>query len=96
MEDHLQNKERLAEEWAQLQNYEADPCSTTHAQKQNNARKNRYGDALPCTHDVTVYTTPQMTSFFVVSVDHSRVVLSTTMNFANSDYINASCIVSVT
>ena len=96
MEDHLQNKERLAEEWAQLQNYEADPCSTTHAQKQNNARKNRYGDALPCTRDVTAYTTSQMTSVFLVLVDHSRVVLSTTMNFANSDYINASCIVRVT
>ena len=48
MEDHLQNKERLAEEWSQLQSYEADPCSTAHAQKTSNSRKNRYGDALPC------------------------------------------------
>lgn len=48
MEDHLKNKDRLDREWEGLTSYEADPGSTNVASDQSNARKNRYGDILPC------------------------------------------------
>lgn len=48
MEDHLQNKDRLDQEWEALCAYEADPCSTQVAMDYSNARKNRYSDILPC------------------------------------------------
>ena len=48
MEDHLKNKDRLEREWEALCAYEADPSNTTVAEDQSNARKNRYGDILPC------------------------------------------------
>ena len=48
MEDHLANKQRLDEEWESLQAYEADPNATSVAMEPASARKNRYGDAIPC------------------------------------------------
>ena len=48
MEDHLKNKDRLEREWEALCAYEADPSNTAVAEDQSNARKNRYGDILPC------------------------------------------------
>ena len=48
MEDHLKNQDRLDQEWEALAAYQADPCSTSVATDQSNARKNRYSDVLPC------------------------------------------------
>ncbi|OQR79418.1 receptor-type tyrosine-protein phosphatase N2-like, partial [Tropilaelaps mercedesae] len=50
MEDHLKSKNRLDEEWEGLCAYETDPCSTSIAEKQENAKKNRYTFALPYDH----------------------------------------------
>jgi hypothetical protein len=33
MEDHLNNRDRMDKEWASLCAYEADPCSTSVAEK---------------------------------------------------------------
>lgn len=54
MEDHLQNKDRLDQEWEALCAYEADPCSTQVAMDYSNARKNRYSDILPYDHSRVV------------------------------------------
>ena len=48
MEDHIKSKNRLEEEWESLCAYEADPSSTAQAEKQENIKKNRYPDTLPC------------------------------------------------
>lgn len=50
MEDHLNNKNRLDSEWAALCAYEAEPCSVSVARKPENAKKNRYINALPYDH----------------------------------------------
>uniref|UniRef100_A0A1B6GL34 Protein-tyrosine-phosphatase n=3 Tax=Proconiini TaxID=565685 RepID=A0A1B6GL34_9HEMI len=50
MEDHLRNKDRLETEWAALCAYEAEPCATIIAQRPENAKKNRYVNALPYDH----------------------------------------------
>ncbi|XP_053625052.1 receptor-type tyrosine-protein phosphatase N2 isoform X3 [Plodia interpunctella] len=50
MEDHLRNKDRLEQEWRALCAYEAEPCATTAALKQDNTGKNRYADVLPYDH----------------------------------------------
>ncbi|XP_052833091.1 receptor-type tyrosine-protein phosphatase N2 [Octopus bimaculoides] len=50
MEDHLQNRDRLDQEWEALCAYEADPCCTDVAMDTSNARKNRYSDVLPYNH----------------------------------------------
>lgn len=74
MEDHLKNQDRLDEEWLSICAYEAEPCSTAIAEKEENAVLNRPGASLP--------------------YDHSRIVLNDLANINNSDYINASTIVS--
>ncbi|XP_047021434.1 receptor-type tyrosine-protein phosphatase N2 isoform X4 [Helicoverpa zea] len=57
MEDHLRNKDRLEQEWRALCAYEAEPCTTTAALKQENTGKNRYADVLPYDHSrVTLNT----------------------------------------
>ncbi|XP_025411109.1 receptor-type tyrosine-protein phosphatase N2 isoform X2 [Sipha flava] len=50
MEDHLNNKNRLDSEWAALCAYEAEPCAVNVARKPENAKKNRYINALPYDH----------------------------------------------
>lgn len=75
MEDHLKNQDRLDEEWLSICAYEAEPCSTAIAEKNDNAKLNRPGASLP--------------------YDHSRIVLNDLANVNNSDYINASTIVSI-
>ncbi|VVC34623.1 Hypothetical protein CINCED_3A005961 [Cinara cedri] len=50
MEDHLNNKNRLDSEWAALCAYEAEPCAVIVARKPDNAKKNRYINALPYDH----------------------------------------------
>jgi receptor-type tyrosine-protein phosphatase N len=50
MEDHLNNKNRLDSEWAALCAYEAEPCAVNVARKTDNAKKNRYINALPYDH----------------------------------------------
>lgn len=50
MEDHLNNKNRLDSEWAALCAYEAEPCAVNVARKPDNAKKNRYINALPYDH----------------------------------------------
>ncbi|KAG8240360.1 hypothetical protein J437_LFUL002501 [Ladona fulva] len=50
MEDHLKNKDRLEQEWVALCAYEAEPCATTVAMKQDNLKKNRYPDIIPYDH----------------------------------------------
>ncbi|XP_026724578.1 receptor-type tyrosine-protein phosphatase N2 isoform X2 [Trichoplusia ni] len=57
MEDHLRNKDRLEQEWRALCAYEAEPCATTAALKQENTGKNRYADVMPYDHSrVTLNT----------------------------------------
>ncbi|XP_028170723.1 receptor-type tyrosine-protein phosphatase N2 isoform X3 [Ostrinia furnacalis] len=57
MEDHLRNKDRLEQEWRALCAYEAEPCATVAALKQDNTGKNRYADVLPYDHSrVTLNT----------------------------------------
>ncbi|XP_043254031.1 receptor-type tyrosine-protein phosphatase N2 isoform X2 [Colletes gigas] len=50
MEDHLQNKDRLDEEWAALCVYEVDSCSTDIAESEANIKCNRPGASLPYDH----------------------------------------------
>jgi len=56
MEDHLQNKDRLEQEWIALCAYEAEPCATTLALQSENAPKNRYPDCVPYDHNRVVLT----------------------------------------
>lgn len=74
MEDHLNNKDKLDQEWAAICAYEADPSSIKVATDKSNVLRNRPGSALP--------------------YDHSRIILNDLSNIINSDYINASTIVS--
>lgn len=50
MEDHLKNQDRLDEEWLSICAYEAEPCSTAIAEKEENAVLNRPGASLPYDH----------------------------------------------
>lgn len=50
MEDHLKNQDRLDEEWLSICAYEAEPCSTAIAEKEENAKFNRHGASLPYDH----------------------------------------------
>lgn len=50
MEDHLQNKDRLEQEWIALCSYVAEPSETSIALKKENSGKNRYQDILPYDH----------------------------------------------
>jgi len=75
MEDHLNNRGRLNQEWEGLVAYEADPCSVEAGLEESNRKKNRYPDILP--------------------FDHSRVILNESANPCQSNYINASTIVSI-
>lgn len=50
MEDHLQNKDRLEQEWVALCAYVAEPSESTLALKKENSGKNRYQDILPYDH----------------------------------------------
>jgi len=54
MEDHLENKERLNEEWDGLCGYEAEPNSICVSLDATNMRKNRYTDILPYDHSRVV------------------------------------------
>jgi len=51
MEDHLNNKQRLEQEWVGLCAYEAEPAATALAFKVENKKKNRYPDKLPYDHN---------------------------------------------
>jgi len=51
MEDHLNNKQRLEQEWVGLCAYEAEPNSTSIAFKVENKKKNKYPDKLPYDHN---------------------------------------------
>lgn len=51
MEDHLNNTQRLEQEWVGLCAYEAEPNSTSIAFKVENKKKNRYPDKLPYDHN---------------------------------------------
>ncbi|MEQ2204204.1 hypothetical protein XENOCAPTIV_009622, partial [Xenoophorus captivus] len=48
MEDHLRNKDRLMKEWEALCSYQAEPSSVSVAQSDNNGKKNRCPDSVPC------------------------------------------------
>uniref|UniRef100_A0A8C4R1I6 Protein tyrosine phosphatase receptor type N2 n=1 Tax=Eptatretus burgeri TaxID=7764 RepID=A0A8C4R1I6_EPTBU len=50
MEDHLQNADRLQQEWETLCTYQAEPSSCSYAQTDSNKTKNRTIDALPYDH----------------------------------------------
>merc|ERR1711976_1001984 len=51
MEDPLNNKQRLEQEWVGLCAYEAEPNSTSIAFKVENKKKNKYPDKLPYDHN---------------------------------------------
>jgi len=51
MEDHLNNKQRLEQEWVGLCAYEAEPNATNISFKVENKKKNRYPDKLPYDHN---------------------------------------------
>ncbi len=48
MEEQLNDKSRLTNEWEELSKYIAEPNSTEIAKQQINSSKNRYDNALPC------------------------------------------------
>lgn len=48
MEDHLRNRDRLAQEWQALCAYQAEPNTCATAQVEGNIKKNRHPDFLPC------------------------------------------------
>ncbi len=48
MEDHLKNKDRLLKEWEALCSYQAETSTISAAQSENNVKKNRCADAVPC------------------------------------------------
>ncbi|KAG8520894.1 Receptor-type tyrosine-protein phosphatase-like N, partial [Galemys pyrenaicus] len=50
MEDHLRNRDRLAEEWQALCAYQAEPNTCATAQGEGNLKKNRHPDFLPYDH----------------------------------------------
>ncbi|XP_018342350.1 PREDICTED: receptor-type tyrosine-protein phosphatase N2 isoform X1 [Trachymyrmex septentrionalis] len=54
MEDHLENKDRLDQEWAALCAYEAEPSSTEIAESEANVKQNRPNAALPYDHSRVV------------------------------------------
>ncbi len=95
MEDHLKNKQRLEQEWVALCGYEAEPCATTVAFKVltelnlNNSTniRNRQNFFQPENKKKNRY--PDKLPY-----DHNRVILNALQNKNNSDYINASTVVS--
>ena len=48
MEEHLNDKHRLQEEWSGLCEYEPDPNKTDVGSLPENMTKNRYSNILPC------------------------------------------------
>ncbi|KAM9766883.1 LOW QUALITY PROTEIN: receptor-type tyrosine-protein phosphatase-like N [Menidia menidia] len=50
MEDHLKNKDRLLREWEALCSYQAEPSSTSTAQSEPNAKRNRCPQSVPYDH----------------------------------------------
>ena len=48
MEEHLNDKHRLQEEWASLCDYEPEPNRTEIGSLPENITKNRYSNILPC------------------------------------------------
>ncbi|XP_014386542.1 PREDICTED: receptor-type tyrosine-protein phosphatase-like N isoform X1 [Myotis brandtii] len=50
MEDHLRNRDRLAQEWQALCAYQAEPNTCATAQGEGNIKKNRHPDFLPYDH----------------------------------------------
>jgi protein tyrosine phosphatase len=48
MEEHLNEKNRLAKEWDELCSYEPDTVTTSVATLPTNMTKNRYSNILPC------------------------------------------------
>ncbi len=48
MEEHLNDKNRLAKEWEELCSYEPDTVKSEVAAQPQNMTKNRYSNILPC------------------------------------------------
>lgn len=48
MEDHLRNRDRLAKEWQALCAYQAEPNACDMARHEDNVKKNRNPDYVPC------------------------------------------------
>ena len=48
MEEHLNDKHKLQEEWSGLCEYEPDPNTTDIGSLPENMTKNRYSNILPC------------------------------------------------
>lgn len=48
MEEHLNDKHRLQQEWNSLCTYEPDPNSTDVGNLPENVTKNRYSNIVPC------------------------------------------------
>jgi protein tyrosine phosphatase len=99
MEEHLNDKSRIGNEWQALCGYSPEQSSTTIANLPANVSKNRYSNALPCKRRTHEATRPLLALdadiVFVCSEDdHSRIVLHNSDTDGDSDYINASAIVS--
>ena len=48
MEEHLNDKNRLAKEWDELSKYEPEPNKVEEGSLPHNMSKNRYSNILPC------------------------------------------------
>lgn len=68
MEDHLKNKDRLLKEWEALCSYQAEPSTISAAHSENNMKKNRCSDAVPCELNLLLHCTSKYLRFLCNSV----------------------------
>lgn len=92
MEDHLLNKDRLEQEWKELEAYQPDVTAANVASEGKNKPKNRNAEVVPCKRLSNMSLPWSVQNPFLD--DHNRVILNEGSNATGSNYINASFIVS--
>lgn len=55
MEDHLLNKDRLEQEWKELEAYQPDVTAANVSNEKENQAKNRSKDVVPCKYSIFPY-----------------------------------------